>query len=100
MRIKMRSAGLNIHCLRAREAASHEDKHRLFLLELLWKQLGKKIFLEALRLNLATRKYQQAFAEPERRAPAHQPEGLQSELEESQENSYGLWEQAQSSEEE
>lgn len=72
MRIKMRSAGLNIQCLRGKETPSHEDKHRLFLLELLWKQLGKKIFLEALRLNLAHRRYEQHFAEEERREAPRQ----------------------------
>lgn len=88
MRIKMRSASVNIQCLRAKQTASHEDKHRLFLLELLWKQLGKKIFLEALRLNLAHRRYEQHFAEAERRAASHQLERVeQSEHELSQENS-------------
>jgi hypothetical protein len=53
MRMKLSSVGVNLKCLRVKGPLSHEDKNRLFLLELLWKQLSKKIFLEALKLNLA-----------------------------------------------
>jgi hypothetical protein len=45
MRAKASSVGVNLRCLQAREALTHEDKHRVFLLDLLSKQLSKKIFI-------------------------------------------------------
>lgn len=65
MRMKLGSVGVNLKCLRVKEQLPHEQKNRLFLLELLWKQLSKKIFLEALRLNLAQNKYLAQYSQIE-----------------------------------
>jgi hypothetical protein len=65
MRLKASSAGVNLRCLRVRESLSHEDKHRLFLLDLLWKQLSKKVFLQELKLNLAQSRYLRLYPQNE-----------------------------------
>jgi hypothetical protein len=52
---------VNLGCLRQQEVLSNEERHRLYLLELLERQLSKKRFLECLILNSLRNKYERRY---------------------------------------
>lgn len=60
---KSRSVAINLGCLREQDNLSHEEKNKIYLLELLQKQLNKKYFIEALRSNLMHTKYVASYEE-------------------------------------
>ena len=61
--MKSRSASLNLKCLGMKENLSYEDKNRLYILELLEKQLSKKWFISALKLNFMWKKHVKIYGD-------------------------------------
>ena len=63
MRGKGRSVGLNLRCLVLRENLSYEEKNKVFVMGLLEKQLMKKSFIGALRVNFRRERYLRLYGD-------------------------------------
>ena len=63
MRGKGRSVGLNLRCLVLRENLSYEEKNKVFVMGLLEKQLMKKSFIGALRVNFRRERYLRLYVD-------------------------------------
>ena len=57
MRGKGGSVGLNLRCLALRDNLSYEEKNKVFIMGLLEKQLMKKSFIGALRVNFMRERF-------------------------------------------